>query len=549
MNKKEKRNSNFIIQGGILAIAGIISRIIGLLYRIPLQKTIGDSGMGYYSAAFQIYSIMLIISSYSLPVAVSKLMAGKLARGQYRNAKKLFQGALLFAVITGGATMLIVLFGADVMAENILSLKKSAIALRVLAPTLLVVAIMGVMRGYFQGTGTMMPTATSQLIEQIVNAIVSVAAAVALFNYGTKVSALLRDEAYSAAYGAAGGTFGTLAGAIFGLLFILLIFLMQRRDVRRMVASDTTEKTESFPKVFRMLLITVMPVILSSTIYNISDVLDQSIFGKVMESRGMPERIIAENWGIFSTKYKVIINVPVALANALCSSMMPSLTASVAKGDLRVARRKIRISMRFVMIIAIPCAVGLAVLGEPILSIMFTGEIKTAAMLLRIGSASVIFYSLSTLSNGVLQGVDRMNVPVRNSAIALVIHLGVLYLCTSVLDLKLYGVVISILVFSFLVCLLNWIDIRRNTGYRQEIFRTFVLPFIASAIMGLIIGILYFILSKSINYAIAAVVSILVGIAVYFVALLLLKGVTEEEIRAFPGGNVMASIARFFHLV
>ena len=549
MRKKESKSSNFIVQGGILAVAGIISRIIGLLYRIPLQKTIGDSGMGYYSAAFQIYSIMLIISSYSLPVAVSKLMAARLARGQYKNAGRLFQVSLIFACITGGATMLIVLFGADVMACNIMSLPRSAIALRVLAPTLLVVALMGVMRGYFQGTGTMLPTANSQLVEQIVNAIVSVAAAVFLFNYGTRVSALLREDTYAAAYGAAGGTFGTLAGAVAGLLLLIIIFVVQRKDLRRLIKEDDSPRVDNFGKVFRLLLITVMPVILGSTIYNISDVLDQSIFGNVMAGKGMSESMIAANWGILSTKYKVIINVPVALANALCSSMMPSLTASVAQGDLRVARRKIRMGMRFVMIIAIPCAMGLAVLGEPLLSIMFSGEIKMAAMLLRIGSVSVVFYSMSTLTNGVLQGVDRMNVPVRNSAIALVLHLGLLYLLIGVLDLKLYGVVISIIVFSLLVSVLNWIDIRRNTGYRQEIFRTFIVPLLASIIMGLVIGIEYFILKKFIRYEIATIIAVLTGVVVYFVSLLLLKGVRESEIRSFPGGNMMAGIARFFHLI
>lgn len=549
MRKKESKSSNFIVQGGILAVAGIISRIIGLLYRIPLQKTIGDSGMGYYSAAFQIYSIMLIISSYSLPVAVSKLMAARLARGQYKNAGKLFQVSLLFACITGGATMLIVLFGADVMACNIMSLPRSAIALRVLAPTLLVVALMGVMRGYFQGTGTMLPTANSQLVEQIVNAIVSVGAAVFLFNYGTRVSALLREDTYAAAYGAAGGTFGTLAGAVAGLLLLIVIFFVQRRELRKMIREDDSPRVESFGKVFRLLLITVMPVILGSTIYNISDVLDQSIFGNVMAGKGMSESMIAANWGILSTKYKVIINVPVALANALCSSMMPSLTASIAQGDLKVARRKIRIGMRFVMIIAIPCAVGLAILAEPVLSMMFSGEIKMAAMLLRMGSISVVFYSMSTLTNGVLQGVDRMNVPVRNSAIALVVHLGVLYLLIGVLDLKLYGVVISIIVFSLLVSILNWIDIRRNTGYRQEIFRTFIVPFLASLIMGLVIGIEYIILKKFIRYEVATIIAVLTGVVVYFVSLLLLKGVRESEIRSFPGGNMMAAIARFFHLI
>ena len=549
MTGRERKSSNFIVQGGILAIAGIISRVIGLLYRIPLQKTIGDSGMGYYSAAFQIYSIMLIISSYSLPVAVSKLMAGKLARGQYKNARKVFHGALLFATITGGATMLIVLFGADVMATNIMSLPRSAIALRILAPTLLIVALMGVMRGYFQGTGTMMPTATSQLLEQIVNAIVSVVAAIALFNYGSKVGELLLQEEYAPAYGAAGGTLGTLAGAVAGLCLLLVIYFMHRREVNRQIDGDASGKLDRFSKVFRMLVVTVLPVILSSTIYNISDVLDQSIFGNVMEKKGMSEALIAANWGIFSTKYKVIINVPVALANALCSSMMPSLTSSVAKGDLKVARRKIRISMRFVMIVAIPCAVGLAVLGEPILSMMFSGEIKTAAMLLRIGSASVVFYSMSTLSNGVLQGVDRMNIPVRNSAIALLIHLGVLYLTISVLDLKLYGVVISIIVFSLLVCVLNWLDISRHTGYRQEIFRTFIVPLLASIIMGVVIGVLYFLLHKAMHYVVATVISIVVGVIVYFVSMLLLKGVRESEIQAFPGGNAMAAIAKFLHLL
>ena len=122
MSETKPQNSNFIVQGGILAAAGIISRIIGFIYRIPLQNTIGDAGMGYYSAAFQIYSIMLIISSYSLPVAVSKLVAARAAKGQYRNARRFFHGALLFATLTGGATCLIVMFGADQLAGNIMSI-------------------------------------------------------------------------------------------------------------------------------------------------------------------------------------------------------------------------------------------------------------------------------------------------------------------------------------------------------------------------------------------------------------------------------------------
>ena len=549
MYEKDDKRSNFIVQGGILAITGIISRIIGLVYRIPLQKKIGDSGMGYYSAAFQIYSIMLIISSYSLPTAVSKLVAARVAKGQYKNARKIYHGAMLFACITGGATCLIVLFGADVMAANIMNLPKSAIALRILAPTLLIVAIMGVIRGYFQGLGTMMPTAFSQLFEQVVNAVVSVAAAIYLFEYGTRVSGLLRDSTYSAAYGAAGGTLGTGAGALAGLLMLIVMFLVHNREMKVNVSNDSSARNDGFPKIFRILIITILPVILSSTIYNISDVLDQGIFGSVMAKKGMSEHDIASYWGIFSTKYKVIINVPVALANALCSSIMPSLTACIEQGKNKLARHKVRLGMRFVMIIAFPCAMGLSVLGKPILSMLFTGEIDIPAMLLRVGSITVVLYSMSTLSNGVLQGINKMNVPVRNAAIALAIHVGVLYLCIGVLDLKLYGVVIALIVFALIICILNWISIGRYLSYRQELRKTFAIPFIASAIMGLVIELAYLLIGKWASDTASTLISIVIGACVYFIALLKLRGVNENEVRSFPGGDILAGIAKTLRLL
>lgn len=332
MSDNKPQNSNFIVQGGILAAAGIISRIIGFIYRIPLQNTIGDAGMGYYSAAFQIYSIMLIISSYSLPVAVSKLVAARAAKGQYRNARRFFHGALLFATLTGGATCLIVLFGADRLAGNIMSMPKSAIALRMLAPTLLIVAIMGVIRGYFQGLGTMVPTAFSQLIEQIVNAVISVVAGIYLFEYGTKVAALLHDEDYSSAWGAAGGTLGTGAGALAGLLVLLIMFLVHKRRMRKSIKRDNAKSLDSFGKVFSSIVITVLPVILSTTIYNISDTLDQGVFNYVMDVKGF-SAIKAEYWGIYAGKYRVLTNVPIALANAMCSSIMPSLAACMENGS------------------------------------------------------------------------------------------------------------------------------------------------------------------------------------------------------------------------
>ena len=547
MGNKNSKSTNFIVQGGILAMAGVIARLIGLIYRVPMQRTIGDAGMGYYSAAFQIYSLMLIISSYSLPVAVSKLIAGYTARDDYKNAKRIYNCSMLFACFTGGITCLIVFFCADFLA-GLIKLPKSAIALRILAPTLLVVAIMGVMRGFFQGNGSMVPTATSQLVEQIINAIVSVVAAKFLFDYGLGVSGLLRDDDYAAAYGAAGGTLGTSAGALAGLICLIIVYLISKRDFNYRVRHDENRHSDTFGRMLFALILTVLPVLLSTTVYNLSDILDQGIFNYVMDTKGLSE-VKAEHWGIFSTKYKVLTNVPVALASAVCSSMMPSLTGCIRREEYKIARRKVSLAMRFTMILSIPCAVGLAVLGKPIISTLFQGEVDIPATMLKIGSIAVVFYSMSTLSNGVLQGIDKLNIPVRNAAIALVLHVGILYFMLDVFNMGLYGVVISCVLFALIMCILNWLAIRKYLKYQQEIVRTFVIPTISSIIMGLVAWLSNFLISKALSSLISLAISIALSVCVYFVLLIKLKGVKEKEIRSFPGGNLMAAIARFFRLL
>ncbi|MBS7305334.1 MAG: polysaccharide biosynthesis protein [Lachnospiraceae bacterium] len=547
MGNKNAKSTNFIVQGGILAMAGVIARLIGLIYRVPMQRTIGDAGMGYYSAAFQIYSLMLIISSYSLPVAVSKLIAGYTARDEYKNAKRIYNCSMLFACFTGGITCLIVFFCADFLA-GLIKLPKSAIALRILAPTLLVVAIMGVMRGFFQGNGSMVPTATSQLVEQIINAIVSVVAAKFLFDYGLGVSGLLRDDDYAAAYGAAGGTLGTSAGALAGLICLIIVYLISKRDFNYRVRHDENRHSDTFGRMLFALILTVLPVLLSTTVYNLSDILDQGIFNYVMDTKGLSE-VKAEHWGIFSTKYKVLTNVPVALASAVCSSMMPSLTGCIRREEYKIARRKVSLAMRFTMILSIPCAVGLAVLGKPIISTLFQGEVDIPATMLKIGSIAVVFYSMSTLSNGVLQGIDKLNIPVRNAAIALVLHVGILYFMLDVFNMGLYGVVISCVLFALIMCILNWLAIRKYLNYQQEIVRTFVIPTVSSIFMGLVAWLSNFLISKALSSFVSLAISIALSVCVYFVLLIKLKGVKEKEIRSFPGGNLMAAIARFFRLL
>ena len=548
-----RKDSNFLVQGSILAAASIISRIIGLLYRLPMTDIIGDTGNNYYSCAFEIYNIMLIISSYSLPLAVSKLVSARMAKRERRAAYQILKGALVFATIAGAAVALIVYFGAEFF-TSMLQTPLSVIALKILAPVLIVVALLGVLRGFFQGLGNMIPSAISQVIEQIVNAIVSIWAAYVLFQYGSKAGQALGDpDRYGAAYGAAGGTLGTNLGAVSALLFMLFVFYAYMRVFKRKMRRERNVQVDSFGYIMKILVITIIPVLLSSTIYNISGIIDQGLFKNIAVMQGRSIEQIDVWWGVFSGKYKVLINVPISIASAMAASSVPSLSASYAAGDKEAVNSQINAAIRFIIVIATPCCIGLAVLAKPIFTLLFPGTISSldsATTMMWVGAIAVVFYSLSTLTNGLLQGIDQLKIPVKNAAIALVAHVILLVTLMLFFRLDIYAVVIANAFFAFLVCILNAIALQRYAGYKQEFQKTFIIPAIASAGMGVIAYgayAMFFYVTKS--NLISIVVSIVLAAIVYFVALLLLKGLTEDEIRKFPKGHVLVQVAKTMKLL
>ena len=554
MGTSKKNGANFLVQGSILAIASIISRIIGLVYRIPMTNIIGDTGNNYYSCAFEIYNIMLIISSYSLPLAVSKLVSARIAKGHRKAAYQVLKGSFVFAITTGTIVALIVYFGAELF-TNMLQTPLSVFALKILAPVLVVVALLGVLRGFFQGMGTMMPSAISQIIEQIVNAVVSVWAAYKLFDYGKKVSTVLGDpEHYAAAYGAAGGTLGTNLGAFAGFFFMLFVFYAYMKNVfKDKMQQEKSKKTDSFGRTMGLLIATIIPVLLSTTIYNISGIIDQALFKNIAISQSYTTDEINVWWGVFSGKYKLLINVPVAIASAMAASSVPTLTASFAEGRMKNVRRQINAAMRFVMVIALPCCVGLAVLAKPIFLLLFPGttdSLELASFMMAIGSVAVVFYSMSTLSNGLLQGINRMKAPVKNAIVALILHIIVLVGLMLIFRWHIYAVVIANAFFALIMCILNARDIARYSGYRQEILKTFIIPGIASGIMGVVTYFVYQFLYKfTNNNTISLIPSIILAVIVYAVLLLLLKGVSEEDMENFPKGNVLIRLAKKLHLL
>ncbi len=548
----KKKHGNFMMQGAILGASSIIVRLIGILYRVPLNNILGEKGVAYYGIAFEVYSFLLLLSSYSLPLAVSKMVAKRIALNEYKNTKKMLIYAMGFALFCGIAAFAITFFGADFFA-GLLNFPQSAIALRTLSWGLIIMSVLGVLRGFFQGLGTMMPTAVSNIIEQIVNAIVSLTAAYAFFKTSSDVlKAKYSFDNVNEAYGASGGTLGTVCGAGAALIFLVILFILYNKTLKKQADRETFSTNENGAEILKVLVLTIIPVILSTTIYNLSGIVDSGLFSNIMKARGMAPDDIDTYAGMFTGNYRLVINVPIALANALAASLVPSIVKSRARSSKGDVIAKIHSSIKITMLVAMPCAVGIGVLARPIINMLFPTSVDPdkVSLMLIIGCISVVLYSLSTITNSILQGIDKMRVPVIHSAIALGIHILILVGMLFVFNIDIFSVVICDMLFAFIVCLLNARSLRKYLGFRQEKVKTYLLPALCSLIMGVSAFLIDRIFLKLIgNNAVALLITLVLAAIIYFVMLLIFKAVDIDEIYMLPKGAKIAALARKFKLL
>lgn len=550
-NTNRKTKSNFVVQGSILAIAGLLVRVIGMVYRIPLQNHIGDGFMGIYSSAFQVYNILLLVSSYSLPLAVSKMISARLAVKKYNNAYRVFKITLVFAFIVGIIAAFITYFGAHFFADKILKMPNAYFAIITLSPAVFIMAILGVLRGFFQGHGTMVPTAISQILEQIVNAVLSIICGFIFFDIGRNLDLIKGTSTYADAYAAAGVTIGTVAGALVALLFFIFIFFIYNKKLKNKIRKEKPGNIESYSYLFTILLMTIGPVILSSVVYNVSSIVDNSIFGHyMMEFKSFTENEYEDIWGVYTGKYTLFTNIPIAIASSLASSIIPSISATIASGNKKQLFKKIELGIRVAMTVAIPSSIGLSVLGDPIMKLIYPSDNGLAGRLLFMGSLAVVFYSLSTITNAVLQGIGKMAYTVTNAAISLAVHVVFLAILLYGFNLGIYGVVAANIVFALVMCILNAMTLKKFLNYSNEIWYTFIIPLVAGGIMGGVAYGVYKLMYMLCSYnAVSVLAAIFAAVLVYMVALLLFKCFTENEIRSLPMGTKLVKLLKKLHLI
>ena len=274
-----KKKNTFVFQAGILAAAGMLVKVIGLIYRSPLLSIIGIEGNGYYNAAINIYTIILLISSYSIPSAISKVIAQRLAFKEFRNAQRVFVCALLYVLIVGGIASILTFVGAPYLVwKN----PNAVVALRVLSPTIFFSGFLGVFRGFFQAHGSMLHTSISQVLEQILNASVSIGAAKLLISLASE-----DDLTGRAIYGSAGSALGTGAGVLIGLLFMFGMYRLNSGIIKKRVERDRSRHEETYQEIFKVIFTIVTPFILSTFIYNCTQIKISEMMGEFSSMIGM----------------------------------------------------------------------------------------------------------------------------------------------------------------------------------------------------------------------------------------------------------------------
>lgn len=530
------RNKSIVKQASFLAIAGILVRIIGLLYRSPLKAMITVEGVGYYSMAYNIYALILLISSYSIPTAISKLISEKLALNQYNNVQKILKCSFIYiCAIAGGAAIVAFILAPFIVTEN------AVLALRVLCPTIFLSGLLGVFRGYFQAHQTTIYTSISQIIEQIFNAFVSIGAAYLMIQ-----PYLNTGGSQLASHGAAGGALGTGAGVLVGLIY--MAFMYMRRKNNLIIKNDPDNHEDSYHDIFKMILNIVTPIIIATCIYNLVSTIDMYIYYFAMSFQNVSSVQVAKQYGIYTGEYIVLQNVPVALASAMSTASIPAISTSWATKDVKEVIKNIKSGISITMLILIPSAVGLAVLAYPIIGLIFPQKetIETSVKLLTFGSPAIVFYGLSTLSNGILQALGEVNIPLRNAAKALVFHCIFVAVLLMVTPLGLYALVIGNCTYALQVCYLNQKALRKKLHYKQEIRRTYILPILASILMGIVVAACYYgLFTLTHKVFIPLALSIVIGVIVYFVIIIYLYADHPEALEAIPYMNrIIAKIKR-----
>ena len=531
-------NSKILKGTAILGIAGIFVKILGAVFRIPLTALIGTEGMAYYGYAYPLYSLFLVIATAGIPVAISRMVSEKIAYNDFSGAQRVFRVSRWLLLAIGVFAFAVCFFGAELIAKYVSKDMGAVLPIKAIAPALIFVPVMSAYRGYFQGRQNMNPTAISQFIEQIFRVAVGLILAWVMVAQGLEMAA-------------AGATFGATVGSIAGLLIIMLIYALNKKAINyhlrqsRQIHGERRKKEKTMA-IVKQILIIAIPITIGASILPLVNFADSAIVTRRLLDGGFTDVEARELWGQLSGYCNTMVGLPQVLTQAVAVAMVPAIAAAYKLRNRAEIDENINLGMRISMIIGMPCAAGMIALAEPILLLLFSSEAASAisaAPTLMVMCLGVPLMALLQTTNGILQGVNRQVLPMKNLAIGAVAKIILTYVLVAIPSLNIKGAAIGSVFVYGIALILNLRDMKRYTKVRVDFMLTYIKPTAASVIMGVCAFASYKILFGALgSNSLATLGAVVVGVIVYAVLILATKAITKEEIGRLPKGGKLVKI-------
>lgn len=575
-----KNNGKKFLQGAlILAGANLLVKIIGALFKVPLRELVGDDGMGVFNVAYQIYTFMFIIATAGFPIAVSKMVAESIAKNDEYDAKRVFQTAAFLLGVIGLAGS-VVLFGFAEQLAGFLGNKDSALGIKVIAPAVFFVSLLSAYRGYFQGKQNMFPTAASEVTEATTKLVLGIAAAAVFM--GMSVNTALGDDAqfvngvFSSSdnrtvYSATGAIFGVAAGTFLALVLMLIIYSCKERKAKPVPGQQIRPRRS----ILKNLVLIAIPITIGASVSSLTSLVDLAtimnrlvvnpdVFDKYAylfaEGTEFAGKALEEGWeglallqkkanslyGVYTGQAQTMFNLPLTIVVGLSMSIVPAISTSLAERKSAEAGEMTSSVLRITMLFALPCAVGFYVLSEPILRILYSDA--NAEYLLQKLAFAVPFVAFVSVSNSVLQSYGKVYYPVVSMLVG-----GVVKIVMNYTLIPLWGIdaaPIATTACYGIIALLNLFCIICKLKVKINIADLIIKPLCAALIMGAVTLVFYNFASGLMpGSRLMTIAAIGVGVVIYVMAIIIVKGLKREDVLNMPKGEKIANILERYKLL
>lgn len=531
MTAKSKKNG-FMEGVVLLMFSQVIIKIVGLIYKLYLtnKEGFGDKGNAIYSSAFQIYAILLTISSIGVPNAISKLVSSRVAIGDNKGAYRIFKIAIAMFGLLGFLGSSIMFFGADYIANVYLQIPEAKLTILALSPSVFLVSIESVLKGYFNGRENLSVTANSQSLEQIFKTIFTVLIVEQIATISSSNTILM----------AAGATLATTLATLFSLFYLYKYFVKRKKEVWQEVVSSKVCRRDSVFKIIKNILIVTVPISLCGLFSITGKTIDALTVVRMLKDT-LGEEVATLQYGILSGKVDTLITLPFSFNIALATALVPTISGAIAKNEISTAKRRTEFSILVTILIGLPCTIFMGVFAKQILELLFPNA-SSGAEMLSLSSLAIIFVVLIQTINGALQGLGKVNVPVFAFGIGAIVKL--IFNILLLPGIGVNGAIISSIlshIVSFIICFMS---LKKNMNISFKISKFIIKPIIATIIMSLVLYVFYLKMYGIISSKILLIVSLLIGIIAYVISIFLLKILSEEEIFMIPYGQKLYKLSK-----